>query len=132
MNHEQYALTLQLAHGIGPKRARAIMEAYPDAETLFKETPENAPPNWPSQMVWRELQQEASKLLERHEASNIQSLSVFHPSYPEALKNIPDAPVILFVKGTYSPSDARRLAVVGTRDPKHPWVWKRRVPSLKA
>ena len=117
MNQEHYALTLQLAHGIGPKRARAIMETYPDAEALFKETPENAPPNWPSPSLWRELQQEASKTLERHEASNIQSLSVFHPSYPEALRNIPDAPVILFIKGTYCPSDARRIAVVGTRDP---------------
>lgn len=117
MNQEQYALTLHLAHGIGPKRARAIMEAYPDAEVLFKETPENAPPNWPSPMEWKAIQQEASRLLERHEASNIQSLSIYHPAYPEALRTIPDAPVILFVKGTYAPSNARRIGIVGTRDP---------------
>ena len=117
MNHEHYALTLQLAPGIGPKRAKAIMESYPDAEALFKEEPENAPPNWPSPQDWREFQQEASKLLERHDLSNIRSVSIFHSDYPEALRQIPDAPVILFIKGTFSAQDARRLAVVGTRDP---------------
>jgi len=117
MNQEHYALTLQLAHGVGPKRARAIMETYPDGEELFKDRPEHAPPNWPSPTEWKALQQNASKLLERHDASSIRSLSVFHPEYPEALRQIPDAPVILFIKGTYLPLDARSLAIVGTRDP---------------
>lgn len=117
MNQEHYALTLQLAQGIGPKRARAIMETYPDGEALFKERPDVAPPHWPSPHEWKIHQQEASKLLERHEASNIRSLSVFHSDYPEALRQIPDAPVILFVKGAYRASEARSIAVVGTRDP---------------
>jgi len=116
MNQEHYALTLQLAPGIGPRRARAIMETHPDAETFFKEKPENAPPNWLSTAEWKEKQQVASMLLDKHESSGIQSLSIFHPAYPEALKNIPDAPIILFVKGQLDYS-YRSLSVVGTRDP---------------
>ncbi|MBN2445567.1 MAG: DNA-processing protein DprA [Phycisphaerae bacterium] len=35
--------------------------------------------------------------------------------YPEALKRIPDAPIVLYVKGELRPTDAVALAVVGTR-----------------
>lgn len=37
------------------------------------------------------------------------------PEYPEGLKRIPDAPIVLYVKGELRPTDAVALAVVGSR-----------------
>lgn len=41
------------------------------------------------------------------------------PSYPQNLKCAPDAPVILYVKGSFTPGDHRAVAIVGTRRPTH-------------
>ncbi len=37
------------------------------------------------------------------------------PEYPEGLKRIPDAPIVLYVKGELRPTDAVAIAVVGSR-----------------
>jgi DNA processing protein len=37
------------------------------------------------------------------------------PEYPEGLKRIPDAPIVLYVKGELRPTDAVALAIVGSR-----------------
>jgi DNA processing protein len=39
--------------------------------------------------------------------------------YPEVLKEIPDAPVVLYVKGDYHPHDRYGIAVVGSRKYTH-------------
>ncbi|MGI9250487.1 MAG: DNA-processing protein DprA [Pseudohongiellaceae bacterium] len=48
----------------------------------------------------------------------IKVLSIYDAEYPERLKEIPDPPAVLFVKGSIDGlSAARSLAVVGTREP---------------
>lgn len=116
MNLEHYALTLHLAPSIGPKQARTLMENYPDAEVLFDEGMRDSPPNWPTKQEWKALQQEASMLLDKQESSNIKSFSLFNEHYPKNLLQIPDPPVIVFVKGQIDPSSDRIISVVGTRD----------------
>jgi DNA processing protein len=37
------------------------------------------------------------------------------PDYPEGLKRIPDAPIVLYVKGELLPTDAIAVAIVGSR-----------------
>jgi DNA processing protein len=37
------------------------------------------------------------------------------PAYPELLKEVPDAPVVIYIKGTYQPDDRFGIAVVGSR-----------------
>ncbi len=39
------------------------------------------------------------------------------PDYPAALRALPDAPAVLFQRGTLEPEDARAIAIVGTRRP---------------
>ena len=38
-----------------------------------------------------------------------------HPEYPETLEELPDAPPILFVRGTLLPADGRSIGIVGSR-----------------
>lgn len=51
-------------------------------------------------------------LLERHDCS---AITWHHAEYPARLKEIDDAPPVLFVKGELTPQDERSVAVVGTR-----------------
>ncbi len=80
---------LMSVEGIGPKAARAVL---------------NAP-----------SEDEAAAELARTEAVGAHVLTSFHPQYPEVLKTIYDPPVMLYVKGELLERDALAVAVVGTR-----------------
>jgi DNA processing protein len=53
----------------------------------------------------------------KHQREGIQVLSVDSKEYPQLLKQIPDPPLVLFVKGSIDAvADNSNVAVVGTRD----------------
>ncbi len=66
------------------------------------------------QTLWSQAEAE----LEQSSSAGIHTVSILDESYPKRLRNIPDPPAVLFVKGDV---DALRrpcaLAVVGTREP---------------
>ncbi|PKB79353.1 MAG: DNA protecting protein DprA [SAR202 cluster bacterium Io17-Chloro-G9] len=51
------------------------------------------------------------------ERAGVKALTWHDSEYPARLKEIPDPPPVLYVKGTMLPADDRALAVVGTRSP---------------
>jgi DNA processing protein len=57
------------------------------------------------------------KIIERTEKNGIKIVSILDDEYPANLKNIYDAPVILYYKGNLTKNDAFSLSVVGTRNP---------------
>ncbi len=59
--------------------------------------------------------QQAEEEMELAERNGIDLITCDDPSYPRLLKKLPDAPVLLYVKGTLTPQDAQGLAIVGTR-----------------
>ena len=60
---------------------------------------------------------EAEKLLADAHKKKIKIVSVFDDDYPENLKKIYDAPVILYYKGNLAKTDKYSLSIVGTRNP---------------
>lgn len=50
-------------------------------------------------------------------ADGIDVVTVLDPGYPENLRAVEDRPPLLFSAGELSPTDARSVAVVGTRNP---------------
>jgi DNA processing protein len=48
-------------------------------------------------------------------AHNVRLLRINQPEYPEALREIPDAPALLFFRGTLHRSDALSVGMVGSR-----------------
>lgn len=52
------------------------------------------------------------KLMER---LNARLITRADPDYPALLKEIPDPPAALYVRGTLNPADARSIAIVGSR-----------------
>ena len=51
------------------------------------------------------------------EQASVRPINWNHPDYPWRLKEIPDPPPVLYVKGMLQPEDERAVAVVGTRGP---------------
>lgn len=56
-------------------------------------------------------------LCDRLDDFNIYAVTLNNPNFPEALKNLPDAPMVLYTKGDLSALKGDLLAVVGTRRP---------------
>ena len=83
-------LDLQRVPGIGPKLA-AVIQAVNVAAT------EQALTQW--------------------QAAGIAVLLHRTPDYPPALADLPDAPPVLFCRGTLVPADRQAVALVGTRHP---------------
>jgi len=55
--------------------------------------------------------------IEVMEKKGIKAVGLSEPTYPEMLKQIEDAPVILYMKGTIQPEDRYAIAIVGSRKP---------------
>lgn len=53
--------------------------------------------------------------MEQLDRAKVQALNWREPAYPPRLKEIPDPPPVLFLRGQLTPEDERSVAVVGTR-----------------
>ena len=54
---------------------------------------------------------------EKLQRASVRAITWSHSEYPWRLKEIPDPPPVLYVKGTLQPEDEMAVAVVGTRSP---------------
>lgn len=59
----------------------------------------------------------ADRQLQACRKHNIQLISYYDKSYPSALKETPDPPILLYMKGTLQDRDVISIGVVGTRIP---------------
>lgn len=80
---------LERVQGIGPKVARAIFESRTD------------------DLVEVEIA--------RASAAGVSIVSLGDATYPEPLRQIPDPPICLYIRGSLEPCDTVAIAVVGTR-----------------
>ncbi len=118
-----YQIALTKVDGIGPITAKLLIDELGSAQAFFEE-PESRLRKTQSlsQGVIRNLDRElALSLAEtewKHvEANQIKILSYQDPEYPQRLLNIPDAPILLYVKTSATLNPPRTIAIVGTRQP---------------
>lgn len=83
------AATLQTVKGIGPGKAEAVARSRDSAA--------------------------ADEEIEAAAAAGVRILCRADADYPEGLRRIPDAPIVLYVKGELRATDALALAIVGSR-----------------
>jgi DNA processing protein len=65
---------------------------------------------------WRER---AEAELERAASASVAIVTADGPEFPEPLKNTPDPPLFLYIRGSLLPQDGNAVAMVGTRTPTH-------------
>ena len=115
-----YWLALNQVKGIGPARFRLLLDAFGTAEMAWRADARD----------WREAGLDARTLaslerqrrridpdaeLERLVRLRVQAVRVVDPGYPRLLREIPQPPPVLYVRGTLTTEDEWAVAIVGTR-----------------
>jgi DNA processing protein len=121
MNEEKlYLLALSQIKGIGDVLARRLLQHFGSAQAIF-EAPRTEwkhieglekkyttfPESWDRSKAAAELQFIEQNQIAMH--------SFVDDSYPQSLKEIPDAPYLLFSQGACSLNIPRKIAIVGSR-----------------
>lgn len=116
-----YQTALAFLHGVGPRRARALMAHLPNLELLFTATPKELAnttglsPGFFRKMNPKKALDAADKALEFHGKHGIDSIFYSDSSFSRRLNQCIDAPTQLFSKGTVDLNQAQFVAIVGTR-----------------
>jgi DNA processing protein len=116
----RYWLGFNLVRGIGPVRLRALIAAFgdikaawlaPESDLLQMHLNQRAVEN----LLHTRRSTDLDQLLARLDQHGAQALTWDNPDYPALLAQIPDAPPLIFVRGTLTPADEWSVAMVGTR-----------------
>jgi DNA processing protein len=116
----RYWVGFSAVKGIGPARLRTLIEYFGDVSAAWHASPAALQAaKLDARTVENLIAARQSvdldsplRLLERHHAHLI---TFRDPDYPPLLLQIPDPPLALYVRGAFSPADARSIAIVGAR-----------------
>ncbi len=117
----RYYLALNRVEGLGPRRTRRLLARFGSAEGAWRAS-EPALAQVVGPVLARRLAEARATLdldreLERLRRLGIDLVTWEDPAYPPLLREIPDPPPLLYVRGRLRPEDRRAVALVGTRRP---------------
>jgi len=93
------------------KRAPAIFGApYPELVERCQVEPELA-----RRLCGYKRESKTEEVIDQAAALGVATITCLDETYPENLRDVPQAPPIIFARGELKKSDARALAVIGTR-----------------
>ncbi|MEK6643748.1 MAG: DNA-processing protein DprA [Planctomycetota bacterium] len=117
---EKY-LQLHLCEGVGPIRAANLLSELGDIDAVLAATRGDLlRVNKIGEKVASQITRDrsADRVAEEIEIAgkhDVRILCIADPDYPVALKNIPDPPLCLYVRGSLQKEDALALGIVGSR-----------------
>jgi DNA processing protein len=116
----KYWLGFNLVKGIGPAKLQAMLDSLGSPEAAWHASPaqlrhigfdQRAIDNLTAARTEIDLDRQMAQLLE----AGIELLTWQSPEYPRYLREIPNAPPLLYLRGRLQESDQWAVAVVGTR-----------------
>ncbi|NWF52454.1 MAG: DNA-protecting protein DprA [Nitrospirae bacterium] len=123
MNNLKYWVALSELEDIGPVLSKKLLSIFKTPERIFKAEMSdllsvegigiNRARNIKGFPNWKNVDKHLKVLEER----DIKVVDIDSPSYPEMLKQIEDAPVVLYVKGEIKKEDRYAIAIIGSRKP---------------
>lgn len=126
MTPQEAAITLNLIPGLGPVRVTRLMRVFASPE-LILEAPASMMAEIPgigqqlARLIssWRSIVNPYREL-ELADKAGAAVTTVFDAAYPAALRDLPDAPIVLYSRGAWTQTDSERsIAVVGSRMATH-------------
>jgi DNA processing protein len=123
MGNLSYWLALNLVPDLGAVGARKLLARFESIEGVFDNLGQLEECRWLRQSQVKALQKMPSRMsqIEEYlldiEDHGIQILTIESDDYPENLRPLPDAPLLLYVAGSRQPEDNLAVAIVGTRTP---------------
>jgi DNA processing protein len=125
MTDLKYWIALSMLSDVGPVSAKRLLSAFGTPEKIFDASVdellgiENIGINRANSIrkfsSWKDVEKHA-KLIEE---KGITAISFESPSYPEMLRQIEDAPLVLYMDGTLVQQDRYAISVVGSRKLTH-------------
>lgn len=114
-----YVAALNSISGIGYKTFLVLTERFGTAEAVLKAEENQLKAKGCSETVIAKLlagrkKVDAAKLYDKVLSQGIDLITVFEPEYPLQLKNTPNPPTVLYIKGKL-PEATFNVAIVGTR-----------------
>jgi len=114
-------IALTLIKGVGHVTAKNLLATFGEADSIFKASKEalmqvpGVGAGIAAQILETDALEEASRQLRFLEKHKIETLFFKDDNYPRRLRECPDAPIILYYKGTADLNHARIVSIVGTR-----------------
>jgi DNA processing protein len=123
LNHSEllYQIALTNLHGIGPKKANALVSKLEKLELLFTEKFKDIQhvTGFSRSLLLNMKREDALRKADEHLnyilKHAIQTHFYLDSNYPRRLKQCDDAPLLLYSKGNFDPNPERAVAIVGTR-----------------
>lgn len=114
-------LALTLVPGLGPRLTQALLDHFGSAAAARRATADQLRqvPHIGAKLAadfataLRTVDPQAE--LDRATRHGVSLVPLASPDYPERLKDLPDAPHLLYVRGAVQPADATAVAIVGSR-----------------
>jgi DNA processing protein len=120
-----YWIALSLLPDIGPVRSKKLLSSFGTPKDIFNSNIDdlialegigiNRAKAIKRFSSWADVE----KQMEFMQKSAITAVGFNDPSYPEMLREVEDAPIILYIKGNILPQDRYAIAIVGSRKPTH-------------
>lgn len=117
-----FEIALSMTAGIGPIHARSLIANCGNAEEVFREKPHNlqkikylGPVRL--QGINKKPLLRAEEEITFIEKNRIEVLYFKERNYPERLRELSDAPIVLYYKGNGNLEAQKSIAIVGTRTP---------------
>lgn len=117
----QSYLTLVLTSGVGPMTLAALLERFDTPDAVLSASPQElAEVSGIGVALMRrirsgESRELASQVIQQCAREQIAILRPHSPQFPRLLRELPDPPSVLYVRGQLVPADGLALAIVGTR-----------------
>ena len=115
-------LALATVGGIGGVTARKLIERFGDVEAIFEASPAElielprVTEAMAAQILAAPIEQLESELLSLND-EGIDLLTWDDARFPDRLRPLLDAPMVLFMRGSLKRTDDNAVAIVGTREP---------------
>jgi DNA processing protein len=116
----RYYIGFNRVQGIGPARLRMLLDAFGDVEAAWHAPADalrragldrRSLHNLLEARARLDLDREVKRVIQ----AGVRAITWEDPDYPVLLREIPDPPPLLYVRGTLEPEDSWAVAVVGTR-----------------
>lgn len=115
-----YYVALSKNPKIGARTMRKILAVFTDLEKLWKMSPSKILEMGVPSSVVKSIEETKAKIdpeeeMKKLKKYNIEAITIKDKRYPSLLKEIPDAPSLIYLKGELVPEDNFAVAVVGSR-----------------
>lgn len=121
MHDVRYWVGFNRVYGVGPAKVRALLDHFGDLEQAWSAVPGELKEAGLDRKSIENLVNTRAKIdlvqeVDRVEKAGARILIWDDPDYPPLLKNLPDAPPVLYLKGQLTMADREwTMAIVGTR-----------------